>query len=65
VSNYKPGGRLAIVDFKMESPEGPPPEHRVSAEKVTEELNAAGYSLVAAQSFLPRQYFLVFTVSPS
>jgi len=59
------GGRLAIVDFKMESPEGPPPEHRVSAEKVTEELKAAGYSLVAAQSFLPRQYFLVFTAPPS
>ena len=63
--SLNPGGRLAIVDFKMESPEGPPPEHRVSAEKVTEELKAAGYSLVAAQSFLPRQYFLVFTAPPS
>ena len=63
--SLNPGGRLAIVDFKMESPEGPPPEHRVSAKKVTEELKAAGYSLVAAQSFLPRQYFLVFTAPPS
>jgi SAM-dependent methyltransferase len=63
--SLNPGGRLAIVDFKMESPEGPPPEHRVSAEKVTEELKAAGYSLVAAPSFLPRQYFLVFTAPPS
>ena len=49
-----------IVDFKADSPDGPPPEHRVSPEKVTAELNAAGYSLVATHQFLPRQYFLVF-----
>jgi SAM-dependent methyltransferase len=59
----RPQGRLAIVDFKPDSPEGPPPAHRISAEKVTEELKAAGYSLIAAHSFLPRQYFLVFTAS--
>ena len=58
-------GRLAIVDFKLDSPEGPPPAHRISAEKVTEELKAAGYSLVAAHSFLPRQYYLLFTASGS
>jgi SAM-dependent methyltransferase len=55
-----PHGRLAIVDFKADSPEGPPPEHRIPPDKVTSELEAAGYTLVATQSFLPRQYFLVF-----
>jgi len=48
----RPNERLAIVDFKADSPDGPPPE-------VTAELNAAGYSLVATHQFLPRQYFLV------
>jgi hypothetical protein len=53
-------GRLAIVDFRADSPSGPPPEHRISPEKATAELDAAGYSLVAKHSFLPRQYLLVF-----
>jgi SAM-dependent methyltransferase len=59
----RPQGRLVIVDFRPDSPEGPPPEYRIPAEKVTEELKAAGYSLVAAHVFLPQQYFLVFTAS--
>ena len=59
-SSLRPKGRLAIVDFKADSPNGPPTQHRISPEKVTEELNTAGYSLVETHQFLPRQYFLVF-----
>jgi SAM-dependent methyltransferase len=61
----RPNGRLVIVDFKADTPNGPPPEHRISPERVTAELNAASYSLVATHLFLPRQYFLVFEAKPS
>jgi ubiquinone/menaquinone biosynthesis C-methylase UbiE len=55
-----PNGRVAIVDFKLDAPDGLPPEDRVPPEKTIAELDAAGYSLVATHTFLPRQYFLVF-----
>lgn len=59
-SSLKPNGRLAIVDFKAESPNGPPPRHRISPETVKEEMTEAGYALLETHEFLPRQYFLVF-----
>jgi len=61
-SSLQPGGRLAIVDFKMDAPEGPPAAIRIPPEKVIAELEQAGYALVAKHDFLPRQYFLVFRV---
>jgi SAM-dependent methyltransferase len=63
--SLRPKGRLAIVDFKADSPEGPPPEHRIPPEKVTSELEAAGYTRVATHPFLPRQYFLIFQAKTS
>lgn len=60
-ASLKPGGRLAVIDFRLDSPEGPPKESRIAPEKVKAELTAAGYALAAEHGFLPRQYFLVFT----
>lgn len=59
-SSLRPRGRLAIIDFKADSPSGPPVQYRISVETVTEELDAAGYSLIHTFRFLPRQYYLVF-----
>ena len=55
-----PNGRVAIVDFKADAPDGPPPQDRIPPERTISELDAAGYSLAETHTFLPRQYFLVF-----
>jgi ubiquinone/menaquinone biosynthesis C-methylase UbiE len=56
----KPGARLAIVDFKKDSPEGPPKEFRFTPEEISAELGRAGFSLQTRHEFLPRQMFLVY-----
>lgn len=60
-SQLVPTGRVAIIDFTLESPHGPPSEHRVSQKTVVEELSAAGYALQESHDFLPDQYILLFS----
>ena len=59
--SLKAGGRIAVVDFRMDSEVGPPPRARIAPERVKRELSAAGYTLAAEHDFLPNQYFLIFT----
>ncbi|MCY1082667.1 class I SAM-dependent methyltransferase [Archangium lansingense] len=56
----RPGGRVVIIDFREESPKGPPRQHKLSPEQVRGELEAAGYGLAHTHDFLPDQYILVF-----
>jgi SAM-dependent methyltransferase len=58
--HLKPGGRVAIIDFRMESPKGPPKSARVPPGQVRSELQRAGYRLAREHDFLPNQYFLEF-----
>ncbi len=60
-TGLKPGGRVAIVDYRPESPTGPPRRHRIPPETVKAEMERAGYRLSEEHGFLPYQYFLVFT----
>jgi predicted methyltransferase len=60
----RPGGRLAIIDFTLDSPRGPPVAARVAPDQVKAELKAAGFALGAEHRFLPDQYFLVFRPAP-
>jgi len=55
----KPGGRLAVIDFKPDSPEGPPADARIAPQTVKAELDRAGFLVVEEHTFLPYQYFLV------
>ena len=64
-ASLAPGGRLAILDFqKRPTPVGPPVEHRVDRDVVVRELGQAGWSLAEEKTFLPYQYFLLFTPAP-
>jgi SAM-dependent methyltransferase len=56
-----PGSRVAVIDFKLDSPRGPPKSSRVPPERVKAELARAGYALTAEHAFLPDQYFLEFS----
>jgi SAM-dependent methyltransferase len=56
-------GRVAIIDFRKDSPEGPPPEFRFEADQIVSEMKQAGYRLEARHDFLPRQHFLVFRLA--
>jgi cyclopropane fatty-acyl-phospholipid synthase-like methyltransferase len=58
--SLKPGGRIAIIDFRMDSPDGPPQSARITPDRVKGEFKTAGYTLAQEHSFLPNQYFLIF-----
>ncbi|OFW09937.1 MAG: hypothetical protein A3H96_02725 [Acidobacteria bacterium RIFCSPLOWO2_02_FULL_67_36] len=58
----KPGGQVIILDFqKKETPVGPPMEMRISRDEVVHEFEQNGFRLVKEHTFLPYQYFLVFS----
>jgi ubiquinone/menaquinone biosynthesis C-methylase UbiE len=61
-ARLKPGARLAIIDFRKESPEGPPVEFRFVPDQISAELAQAGFVLQSTHDFLPRQMFLVYRV---
>jgi cyclopropane fatty-acyl-phospholipid synthase-like methyltransferase len=59
-ASLKPGGRIAIIDFRMDSKDGPPQSARIAPDPVKAEFNRAGYRFVQEHAFLPKQYFLIF-----
>ena len=58
----KPGGQIIVLDYhKKELPVGPPPEMKMAREDVIKEMESGGFKLAQEHTFLPYQYFLVFT----
>ena len=57
--SLRPAGTLLIVDFTLESDQGPPKEHRLTAEQVVKELEAGGFrGEVVRGETLPKQYLV-------
>jgi arsenite methyltransferase len=58
----KPGGQVVMIDFqKKELPLGPPLEMKIAREDLVRQMEGGGYRLLKEHTFLPYQYFLVFT----
>jgi ubiquinone/menaquinone biosynthesis C-methylase UbiE len=59
----KPGGHVIMIDFhKRELPVGPPSSMKIAREDLLTQMQANGFQLIKEHTFLPYQYFLVFTV---
>lgn len=62
--HLKPGGQVVMIDFqKRDLPVGPPAGMKIAREDLVKQMQAHGFRLVKEHTFLPYQYFLVFTVS--
>ena len=58
----KPGGQVVIIDYqKKPMAFGPPMEMRRAPEEVVREFEQNGFLLAKTHTFLPYQYFLVFS----
>ena len=61
VSALKPGGRIALVEYRMEDPTVPIKRlHKMSERQAKKEMRALGLTFVENKDFLPQQHLLIF-----
>ena len=57
----KPGGRVALVEYRGENPLVPiKPLHKMTQRQARQELAAIGLTWVETQEFLPQQHLMIF-----
>jgi arsenite methyltransferase len=63
VPALKPGGKLVVIEFyrRDDVPVGPPLWAKLSEEEAKEDFLKGGFKLDKQLTFLPHQYFLIFT----
>lgn len=59
----RPLGALFIVDFKLDSPRGPPRKHKLGPEQIMADLKAAGLFAELAKVDLPDQYVVTARIA--
>ena len=60
----KPGGQIIMIDYqKRDLPVGPPMSMKIARGDLVREMVENGFRLAREHTFLPYQYFLVFTVA--
>ncbi len=60
----KPGGQVIMIDFqKRDLPVGPPTSMKIPRQDLIDEMKQSGFELEKEYTFLPYQYFLIFTAS--
>ena len=58
----KPGGEVVMIDFhKKELPVGPPMKMKIAREDLIKQIETNAFRLAKEHTFLPYQYFLVFS----
>jgi ubiquinone/menaquinone biosynthesis C-methylase UbiE len=59
-----PGGRIVMIDYqKRPLPVGPGMDTKIAREDVVKQMQENGFRLALEPTFLPYQYFLVFTAA--
>lgn len=57
----KPGGKLLLIEYRGEDPTVEiKPLHKMTVKQVSKELKANGFHLLANESFLPIQHYLIY-----
>jgi ubiquinone/menaquinone biosynthesis C-methylase UbiE len=60
----KADGQVVMIDFhKRDLPVGPPIAMKIAREDLVKQMQSNGFQLAKEYTFLPYQYFLVFTVA--
>jgi predicted methyltransferase len=57
----KSGGRVFVVDFKLDATHGPPKHHRLTPDQIAHELGAAGLVVETLSTTLSEQYIVAGT----